>query len=340
MKQTCAKCDKAGGIAMCNGCQRSFCIKHFVEHRQELSQQMDEIAQSHDLLRQGVNSVSNADSLVKQIDLWEKESIEKIQAHARKIRHALFPLFEQRQNELKLSLNKLTNELRTCRESDDFTELDMNRWMRELARLRRMTEDSIQINIERENDAKSLIGLIKVTLPEQSSMSMDVDNDRTSRERFDEIHGDIRLSADGLVGCCTNNFWGGSYMSGINRYSYGTHEIHFRIEQKWSNYLFFGIITASEKFTQDSSKMKSKYGWWELNYIVSNGIASGRTSEQTIQAGDKLTLILHCARHLIQLKHHRIDRCVEIPVDLQHCPFPWKILVRLDTNQDCVRLVD
>jgi uncharacterized UBP type Zn finger protein len=51
MKQTCTKCSKGGGIAMCNGCQQSFCIKHFVEHRQELSQQMEDIGQEHDLLR-------------------------------------------------------------------------------------------------------------------------------------------------------------------------------------------------------------------------------------------------------------------------------------------------
>ncbi|CAF3863153.1 unnamed protein product, partial [Rotaria sp. Silwood1] len=52
MKQICAKCNKGGGIAMCHGCQQSFCTKHFVEHRQELSQQIDHIGQEHDLLRQ------------------------------------------------------------------------------------------------------------------------------------------------------------------------------------------------------------------------------------------------------------------------------------------------
>ena len=339
MKQTCAKCNKGGGIAMCNGCERSFCIQHFVEHRQELSQQMDNIAQEYDLLRQGINYESNVDPILKQIDQWEKETMEKIQAHARKVRQDVSQLFERRQNELKISVNKLTTELRTCRESENFTELDMNKWTKELKRLRDQTQNSATINIERVNDTTSDIGLIKVTLLEQTSVPMDEHNDQQSLERFAEVHGNIELSIDGLTGCCTGWCWGGSFMSGINRYSDRMHQIHFQIEQKSSDYLFFGILTASEKFLTDTSNMKSLYGWWDLNYIVRNGIAGSRTSEKNIQTGDKLTLILYCDHHRIQFKHHRLDRLVELPIDLQHCPLPWKIFVRLDMDQDSVTIV-
>ena len=45
VKQPCIKCDKDGDIAVCSGCQQQFCIKHFIEHQQELTIQMDHIGQ-------------------------------------------------------------------------------------------------------------------------------------------------------------------------------------------------------------------------------------------------------------------------------------------------------
>src|SRR5437763_729331 len=108
MKQTCTKCSKGGGIAMCNGCQRSYCIKHFVEHRQELSQQMDNIGQEHDLLRRDMNYEKSTHSLFAHIDQWEQETIKMVQECAKKARIDLQQLLNQTKNELKMSVDRLT----------------------------------------------------------------------------------------------------------------------------------------------------------------------------------------------------------------------------------------
>ena len=327
---------------MCNGCERSFCVKHFVEHRQELSQQMDEIVQEHDLLRQGMNSQGNGELLLKQIDQWEEKTIEQIQAHARKVRLDLRQLLEQRKNQLQTSVNKLTEELRSCRESDDYTELEMKRWTKQIETLRQMNENSLRIHTEDENSPTSVIPLIRVRILEQSSVPMDIDNTRIidqSLERFAEVVGNIRLSANGLTAYCFEYFPSGSYINGMNQYSRGIHRIHFQIEKKYSQYLFFGITSASEKLKSDMSTIQSMYGWWDLNYTVIDGVGNSANSEKTTQKGDKLTLVLNCDQHLIQLKHHRTNRSVELPVDLQQCPYPWKIVVRLDSPFDSVTIV-
>ncbi len=32
VKKPCTTCRKSAGVATCDGCQQSFCSKHFVEH--------------------------------------------------------------------------------------------------------------------------------------------------------------------------------------------------------------------------------------------------------------------------------------------------------------------
>ena len=63
---------------MCYGCEQAFCTKHFIEHRQDLSQQMDNIGQEYDIFKRDLSQQNMNQILFTQIDKWEKESIEKI----------------------------------------------------------------------------------------------------------------------------------------------------------------------------------------------------------------------------------------------------------------------
>ena len=69
---------------------KAFCGKHVIEHRQELAGQLDNIMQEHDLIQQEIEQPSlTINSLLKQIDKWEKESIAKIQVAAETARATL-----------------------------------------------------------------------------------------------------------------------------------------------------------------------------------------------------------------------------------------------------------
>ncbi|CAF3949412.1 unnamed protein product [Rotaria sp. Silwood1] len=306
MKQICAKCNKGGGIAMCHGCQQLFCTKHFVEYRQELSQQIDQIGQEHDLLRQDLSREENIDSFLVRIDQWEQESIKTIQICAQNARTTFQQLHNQTKNELKISFDKLTQEIRDYRESYDYTEIDYD------------------------NNITSAVKLIKVTGPQHSLLSstkeerLNENNNCTHvqmivspSEKFNESFGDIESSTDGLSGRCLSSRWDDSCISGMGCYSSKIYCIRFRIESRTSNCWFFGIITASEKLTSSITERKSACAWWKVGYSIVGGTQKGRDLTRIMKSGDEVTLILDCDNRLIQLQHHYTNALVGIQIDLE-----------------------
>lgn len=72
-KKSCVKCPKGQGQVVCDGCQQCFCITHLLEHRKELSQQMEKISHHHDEIQQtllGEDSVQEH-PLFRRVDQWE-----------------------------------------------------------------------------------------------------------------------------------------------------------------------------------------------------------------------------------------------------------------------------
>jgi len=90
-KAPCVTCgSKSVGIFKCEGCSQTFCRKHVNEHRNVLSHQLDEIVLEHDTLQQTIAEKDDQkdyrQSLHKQIDQWEQDSIIKIQQTAEEAR--------------------------------------------------------------------------------------------------------------------------------------------------------------------------------------------------------------------------------------------------------------
>ena len=351
-KKTCAKCDKGAGIAMCHGCEQSFCTKHFIEHRQELSQQMDNIGQEHDVLRRDLTSEQGTHPLLKRINEWEQESITKIQVAAEVARTDLQQLLKKAKNNLRTSVTKMTEDLQSSRESDDYTEVDIKKWTNQLQELRMMLNSPSTINIDYENNSRSVVRLIKV-INEQSpgslnqvSQTYELNNRSSSNwgtfssERFVDIFGQTRLSGGGLVAACLGDNKDWSYVGGIGRYSSGTHCIGFRIEKISSNwYIFLGIVNGSKKITNDVFNSTSCHGWWHLDYSIVGGKENSYKSANNIKTGDEMVLVLDCNNQRIQLEHHRANRTVDMPIDLQVCAFPWKIVVAMFSKDDRVRIL-
>ncbi|CAF2498712.1 unnamed protein product [Rotaria sp. Silwood2] len=161
-KQPCKKCCKSGGIATCGGCEQWFCGKHFNEHRQELALEIDNIEQEHNLLQRDLFEENATNSLLSQIDDWEHKSIKKIQAAAEKARMDLRKYLDHSKQQLKTSLYELAKELQSGRESDDYTEMDLKKWMGQLKELREMLQNPSTIDIIDDNQANSNIRLIGV----------------------------------------------------------------------------------------------------------------------------------------------------------------------------------
>jgi hypothetical protein len=352
-KKPCCKCNKGAGVFTCDGCQQSFCRKHTDEHRQELSIQMDSIGQEHDVFQRDLNKEMHPHPLLSRIDEWERESIKKIQQVAKQTRVDLKELIDQNRKVLKTSMNQLTDELQSSRDSEDYTEIDLKRWLNRLKELRNELEKPLALNIIDDEDKRSVIRSIKVSeqpgsrSPNRSVGKSDqIYRDRPqlfaeSSERFAETDEKSVLSNDGLmVTCLADNDVNGSTARGILCYSSGTHNITFRIQRKKSKYVFFGIATYDQAKSQLTFAAPSVHGWWELDCHIKGGTLKGKVSTITIQTGDEVTLVLDCDHRAIHFKHHRTCQAVTMPIDLQKCPFPWQILVTLNDAGDCVRILD
>ncbi|CAF4116337.1 unnamed protein product [Rotaria sp. Silwood2] len=291
LKKPCAKCNKGRGVTTCDGCQQSFCIKRIIEYRQELATQLDNIGQEHDLFRHDLTQENLIHSLLVRINEWEQESITKIQVVAEAARADLRQLLDQTGNELKVSVDKMINEMQSCRELNDYTE----------------TETQLTIEIVENENTSTSIPMIKIPT--------------LTHEKFRNFVERIVLSKDGLMATCLDTYWDGSNVYGIRLYSSETHQIHFRIENKTSHNLFFDIKTTSYDMPVQNLTSPYTYGWWELDQAI------------------EITMTLDCGNRQIRFEHHRINLITHLSVDLEKCPFPWKILVTLRSTDDSVRIL-
>ncbi|CAF0848653.1 unnamed protein product [Rotaria sp. Silwood1] len=349
VKQSCVKCDKGGGIAICSGCQQQFCVKHFVEHRQDLAIQMDNIGQQHDLLRRDLLKESSEYPFLTRIDIWEQESITKIQVAAEVARVDLRELIDRTKNELKVSIDKMTSEIQSSQESDDYTEIDLKKWLHKLQEFQMKLETPVNVDILLDNHSQTSIDLIRInpqlySFPriysslEHSLPVSDNLNLTYTQERFDKFYGPVILSEKGLAAKNISDDY--SRICGITQYSSGVHRIHFRIGERTNSCPFLGIISSLEGLSLRKITLPSANGWSDLDYVVLNGKSlSTSISNKTIQSGDEVTLILDCDNREILLEHHRTNRLVRQSIDIQECPFPWKILVALSPRNGSIRVL-
>jgi hypothetical protein len=160
-------------------------------------------------------------------------------------------------------------------------------------------------------------------------------------EKFEQMDTRNALSENGLLVTCLNTgIRSDSTVHGIRCYSSDMHYVRFRIEQKNSRFLFFGIMTKDQAISGKGFAAPSANGWFDFDYYMKDGLSQGSPFTVTIKTGDEVTLVLDCDHRQIHFKHHRTQRSVKMSIDLQKYPFPWQILVTLNSKGDCVRILD
>ena len=352
----CSKCKTARAITTCHGCCESYCNKHFSHHRQELSLQMDTLGQNYDLFRRDLSEKTEEHPLIARINTWEEESMKKIRETAALARTEFQKLLEKIKSDLQTSVTTAVIEIKDYRESDSYTEIELKRWINQLSELQTEFESPCHVSIENDVQTEMSIGLIKLSLPTQSCASPVVESSFAERpsdgpsagrrsffldEKFDS-KTDVKLSDNQLNATCIPKYGSpGGIVCGVNMYSTGIYDISFRIEKKGLSRLFFGIYSTTKRRPDaiSSGDENSVYGWWDMDSSVSNGIRQEGGAEHIITSGDKVVLTLDCEHHQIQLYHVRNNQQKELSVDLNKCPFPWKMIVKLTANNDCLRIL-
>jgi hypothetical protein len=302
---------KQAAVTNCEGCSKAFCIKHIIDHRRLLDEEMNVIIDEHDYLKNMLNQqTTKPDShpLIKEIDQWEKESIAKIQKRAHKLRQELFQSTAAYTSDLSKKLQQLSEQLKRGREHDDFIETDLQDWKKTLENLKTNLISPSTISINRDDNV-SLVHNISITSFVKTSEEFErlSDNGVRIEERGQVIIHDALDDYTEIRG--KNEYVSGSHkilpvvtneefekvsdkevrikengqvavrdgtlspteVRGKNEYRSGRHEIRVRIEESSGTWMFLGINSKVTPLRCYSHTRKSAYGWSSNNYIWLKG---------------------------------------------------------------------
>jgi hypothetical protein len=340
----CVICGKSGGILICNGCQLTFCSKHVVKHRQELTYQLEDIMQNHDLLREDIEQSSNGYFHLRKIDKWEKESIKKIQLAAETARVDLKEIIDKSKRRLTRISHDIVVDLNSSWKTDDFSENDLLRWKKQLNDLR--LEIKSLYSIQFIEDQQYPIYPITITNNTfQNHLNINKQLKLNSQEYFFKATNPASIENDGLIVKHIGSDSHYAHILGKMLYSQGRHTIQFRIIQSAVPYtIFFGCI--SSEIIQSSINYKSSFavGWFGYNEIYQHGIWNNNLNihgydSNEIQTDDILHLTFDCDQKQIELFHKRMNKTYKLPVNINKAPLPWQLLVVLVQKDDCVKIL-
>jgi hypothetical protein len=355
-KKQCVTCNKSGGVLICDGCQKIFCGKHVIEHRQELGAQLDGIMQEHDLLQQELGQLPLTEhSTLKQIDKWEKESMVKIQAAAATARMNLRQSLEQSKERLSKTCCDMAETLRASREADDYSEHDLAGWAKQLEKLK--LEIKLPSSAKLVEDKNSPIFLIvsgsidsgnkqstkakESTTPPPTASS----SNSTTQERFLQVSGSVILADSGYLAECAASRLSFAYIRGRCLYSKGCFTVRFRIEQSSKPYcIFFGCMSSEGKLKKGAFKSQHAVGWFGSDQVYEHGYCATNCAKYgyystSIRKNDELHLILDCDKKQIRLFNEREKSTCTLSVKNKLAPFPWQFLVVLCNVGDSVRIL-
>jgi hypothetical protein len=259
----------------------------------------------------------NEHSLFKNIDIWEKESISRIQITAQTTRANLRQIIEKSKERFSKAYRDLMNNIRSFHDDDD----KLNRWMEQLKQLQLEILSPLS-----DNTRKNLPTPI-------------------TQDRFSKVIGSMILNEGGLLAKHTNEDWNYEYVLGERLYSQGRHTIQFKIEQNGTPYnIFFGCISSQAIQHRISIKSSFTIGWFGYNQVYQHGIRNDNPNlhgynSNEFATDDLVQLTFDCERKQIELFHEDTNKKHVLEIDITKAPFPWQLLMVLTDKDDCVRII-
>jgi chromosome segregation ATPase len=162
----CFTCKKQTRTFICEGCSKNFCRDDLTKHLQELDIELGEIETDHDQFRQKLNGQKmnpNEHSLIKEVDQWEKDSINKIKQTAKECKEKIINHTNNKYFiEIEKKLNDIAKELKTIRQENQFNEIDLNQLKQKLNKLKEELKKPSTIKIQQ--DSSPLVQKISIVI--------------------------------------------------------------------------------------------------------------------------------------------------------------------------------
>jgi hypothetical protein len=170
-RQQCSRCNRRGWLFQCEGCHTSFCVTHAPVHRNELTAQLENVQHQYDHLKHIYNQHEKRQEhpLFSQIDVWEHDTISKIQQTAQTARNELRQLLKESNDRMKTVFTQFNDQLHIERENDHYSEIELGRWKEQLMNIRKQLETPCDIELIPDNNLET-IHLIKVNTTKQHVM--------------------------------------------------------------------------------------------------------------------------------------------------------------------------
>ncbi|CAF4522554.1 unnamed protein product [Rotaria sp. Silwood2] len=168
-RMVCVKCKRTRSLATCKGCSKDFCLNHINEHHNELSEELGKTEDQFNEFRIEIDKQKTEPqkyNLMKQIDEWERASIEKILKVANEVRHELSSRVITFVTDVDFKLKQLTEQLIHYRKEEDFAEPDIQFFNEKLKQLKNNLNDLS--NFKFEFDSRFFINKIRLTTQEYS----------------------------------------------------------------------------------------------------------------------------------------------------------------------------
>ncbi|CAF1280501.1 unnamed protein product [Adineta steineri] len=155
-KTHCFTCNKEKITYPCRGCSKEFCLTHLTEHQQMLNEELNHIINDYDEFKQRINEQKQNPqnhSLIKQIDQWERKSIEIIQQKAQDCRENLVKSSQTYVNDIEKKFNDLCEQIKQIHAENEFNEINLNDLRNQLNKITEELNNSSNISIHQESQS-------------------------------------------------------------------------------------------------------------------------------------------------------------------------------------------
>ncbi|CAF0797739.1 unnamed protein product [Adineta ricciae] len=182
----CFKCKKYKKITyLCKGCSNEFCQTDLIEHRQLLNEQLDGIINDYDQFRQTINQHernSQSDSLLmRQINEWERKSMQRIQQTADICRKTVLEQTKTFVHAIGKNFSQLSDQIKEMQKEEEYNEIDLNELRR---KLKAMTDElNNPSTISLREDSQPFITQISVVVSENYNRQQIVAQFQTFKDR-------------------------------------------------------------------------------------------------------------------------------------------------------------
>ena len=283
---------------------------------------MEEIVNNRDQLQQTIaehREKPNTHPLIKQINQWEQQSIEKIRETADNRRKELLTVIDRHTKRVSDDLIQVTEEVNTARNENDYVETDLQAWINQLMKLNEDLNASKAITFGKYENETSLISNIFIN----SSPS----------ECFESKLGDIQIMEYGRLAI---HDIGPTTAAVLCRgtYASGQHRIRFEFDQTGGHPIFIGIISAGtplecilhdQNLNKTTKTRRNTILPYEWNYQNTNNASFYlNTNNYLIEPNQTFEFVIDCNQKLICLTSDRPLTAAAISQDTSRCPLPWQ----------------